>query len=55
MARDSNIRSNHFKLQLMYSLYAFLALFVIKFVILEGLNRFHAANLTLSSDVDQDT
>ena len=23
--------------------------------LLEGLNRFHGANLTLSSDVDQDT
>ena len=25
------------------------------FFLLEGLNRFHGANLTLSSDVDQDT
>ena len=24
------------------------------FLILEGLNRFHGANLTLNSDVDQD-
>ena len=28
---------------------------VIKNILLEGLNRFHNANLTLSSDVDQDT
>ena len=28
---------------------------VSKNIILEGLNRFHGANLTLSSDVDQDT
>ena len=26
-----------------------------KNILLEGLNRFHGANLTLSSDVDQDT
>ena len=24
-------------------------------ILLEGLNRFHGTNLTLSSDVDQDT
>ena len=28
---------------------------VSKILLLEGLNRFHSANLTLSSDVDQDT
>ena len=28
---------------------------VSKNILLEGLNRFHSANLTLSSDVDQDT
>ena len=28
---------------------------VSKNILLEGLNRFHGANLTLSSDVDQDT
>ena len=28
---------------------------VIKNILLEGLNWFHSANLTLSSDVDQDT
>ena len=28
---------------------------VIKNILLEGLNRFHGANLTLSSDVAQDT
>ena len=28
---------------------------VIKNVLLVGLNQFHGANLTLSSDVDQDT
>ena len=28
---------------------------VSKNILLEGLNRFHRANLTLSSDVDQDT
>ena len=28
---------------------------VSKIILLEGLNRFHSANLTLSSDVDQDT
>ena len=28
---------------------------VSKNVLLEGLNLFHSANLTLSSDVDQDT
>ena len=27
----------------------------VKDILLEGLNRFHGANLTLSSDVDQDT
>ena len=27
----------------------------VKNILLEGLNRFHGANLTLSSDVDQDT
>ena len=26
-----------------------------KHILLDGLNRFHSANLTLSSDVDQDT
>ena len=26
-----------------------------KNILLEGLNRFHGANLTLNSDVDQDT
>ena len=28
---------------------------VSKIILLEGLNRFYGANLTLSSDVDQDT
>ena len=28
---------------------------VSKIFLLEGLNRFHSANLTLNSDVDQDT
>ena len=28
---------------------------VSKNILLEGLNRFHGANLTLNSDVDQDT
>ena len=28
---------------------------VSKNILLEGLNRFNSANLTLSSDVDQDT
>ena len=28
---------------------------VSKNILLEGLNRFHSANLILSSDVDQDT
>ena len=28
---------------------------VSKNILLEGLNRFHGANLTLSSDMDQDT
>ena len=28
---------------------------VIENILLEGLNRFHGANLTLRSDVDQDT
>ena len=28
---------------------------VSKSILLEGLNRFHSAKLTLSSDVDQDT
>ena len=28
---------------------------VSKNILLEGFNRFHGANLTLSSDVDQDT
>ena len=28
---------------------------VSKIILLEGLNRFHGANLTLSSDVDQGT
>ena len=28
---------------------------VSKIILLEGLNRFHGANLTLNSDVDQDT
>ena len=28
---------------------------VSKIFLLEGLNQFHSANLTLSSDVDQDT
>ena len=28
---------------------------VSKTILLEGLNRFHGANLTLSSDVDQNT
>ena len=28
---------------------------VSKNILLDGLNRFHSANLTLSSDVDQDT
>ena len=27
----------------------------VKNILLAGLNRFHSANLTLSSDVDQDT
>ena len=27
----------------------------VKIILLEGLNQFHGANLTLSSDVDQDT
>ena len=26
-----------------------------EYILLEGLNQFHGANLTLSSDVDQDT
>ena len=26
-----------------------------KYILLEGLNRFHGANLTFTSDVDQDT
>ena len=28
---------------------------VSKTILLEGLNQFHGANITLSSDVDQDT
>ena len=28
---------------------------VSKYILLEGLNRFHGANLTLISDVNQDT
>ena len=28
---------------------------VCKLILLESLNRFHGANLTLSSDLDQDT
>ena len=28
---------------------------VSKNILLEGLNQFHSANLTISSDVDQDT
>ena len=28
---------------------------VCKYLLLEGLNQFHGANLTLDSDVDQDT
>ena len=28
---------------------------VSKVILLQGLNQFHGANLTLSSDVDQDT
>ena len=27
----------------------------VKIILLEGLNRFHGANLTLCSDVDKDT